>query len=621
MVHGRQHYLCGISVIVSNTAIDSTYIQQINQVLVHRGPDGEGYQELYEGKVWLGHRRLSIIDLSDAGKQPMSYLQERYWITYNGEIYNYQELRKELEIYHYSFRSDTDTEVILAAYDKWGEKCLSKFNGMWAFVIIDLQNDRIFMSRDRFGIKPLYYYIDEDKFLCASEIKAILSYPGVHTAPDIDACKDYLVEGPREYLRNTLFKNIYRFDPASYIYMDIKNLMMGEFLSPVKFWSISPNLSTEKYSEEKMLEYMEKYRELLEDSVKIRLRADVKVGSALSGGLDSSSVVYLVNQVIAQQSSETEVRDRQFTFSSVYKSKGVEYCDESKYIDDLASLLNVVSHQIEPREEDIVREHRNMIYMMENPPDSSCMSGWHTFKCVSQTDVKVTLDGQGADEQLAGYLSYLCNLLANQSLWRLVILCMQAAKIPASKKYILTGIALNISRRFSLVQRLLIKWKPSLSQFFQPLNEALVESFNTGLVNLLHYSDTVSMAYSIESRMPFMDYRLVEFLADVPSAYKIHHGWTKYLARQSFANILPDDIIWRRDKMGWPIPEERWFRGNLKEWFCFTIEDSAFLQSINEGRDIRAKIDSKESLVKLIRLLNLAVWHDTFFSGAKMRIS
>ncbi|HBQ25247.1 MAG TPA: asparagine synthase (glutamine-hydrolyzing) [Syntrophomonas sp.] len=605
--------MSGINLIITEKPINKIGIVQMNKAIAHRGPDGEGYQELYNGKIWLGHRRLATIDLSDAGKQPMSFMSGRYWLTFDGRIYNYQELREELEAYGYKFNSNTDAEVIMAAYDKWGEKCLNKFNGMWAFVIIDLHNDSIFISRDRFGIKPLYYYIDKDKFLCASEIKALLSYPDVHTEPDIDACKDYLLEGPKEYLRKTLFKNIYRFEPASFVNLDIKTLGK-ESINPIKYWSINPNLSSEEYSDKEMLNYKEQYLKLLDDSIELRLQADVKIGSALSGGLDSSSVVYLVNEAILKQGSKNKEQDRQHTFSSVYKSKGLEYCDESKYIDHLASFLNLISHQIEPREEDIIREHRKMIYFYENPPAGSCMSGWHTFKCVSQTDVKVLLEGQGADEQLAGYLSYLCNYITDVSSTRLVKSSLQALKIPASRKYALAGVVLNQVKKFRFLQNLLFKWKPSLIRFIKPLNQTSVDDIQNNLVNLLHYSDAASMAYSIESRMPFMDYRLVEFLARVPAAYKIHNGWTKYLARQSFANKLSQDIVWRRDKMGWPSPEDKWFRGNLKEWFCTTIEGSAFLQSIGEGQDISKRIGSRESITTLIRLLNLSVWYDVFFS-------
>jgi len=434
--------MCGIVGIISKNRICKEavkdIIEQMTNTLIHRGPDGYGY---YYGENFVfGHRRLAIVDLSEAGKQPMEYM-DRYVITYNGEIYNYIELKEELKANGYRFHTKTDTEVIMASYDFWGADCLKKFNGMWAFVIYDKEKKIFFMSRDRFGKKPFYYYRNEDTFVFASEIKAIITHPKVAKKPNVSFLENYLKYGCREYVKETAFENIFRFDFAHYFEGTIEEIF-GEFKLK-RYWELRPNLREEKFNEQKAKEYAKKYYELLEDAVKIRLRADVKVGSALSGGLDSSSVVYIVNKLLKEQNKG----ELQETFSSVYKSEGTEYCDESKFIEILANKLGVKSNQIEPKEEDIPAEIEKMVWHLENPPENSLMSSWHTYKLVSSTDVKVTLDGQGADEQLAGYLRYLVYYLQSLPFIEMLKEAYKCLKIPGSTKYVLVGLIFGLYRK------------------------------------------------------------------------------------------------------------------------------------------------------------------------------
>jgi asparagine synthase (glutamine-hydrolysing) len=433
--------MCGIVGIIIKTRIEKKSIKDIiekmNNTLIHRGPDGEGYY--YGDNFVFAHRRLAIVDLSDAGKQPMEYIN-RYIITYNGEIYNYIELKKELESHGYKFKSHTDTEVIMASYDFWGIECLKKFNGMWAFVIYDKEKEKFFISRDRFGKKPLYYYKDDEIFIFSSEIKAILAHPKVETKPNFAFLKSYLKLGCREFLKETAFENIYRFDFAHYFEGGNEEIFHDFKLN--RFWDIKPNLSKEKFDPRKAKEYAERYYNLLEDAVRIRLRADVKIGSALSGGLDSSSVVYIINKLLKEQKKE----ELQETFSSVYKSEGTEYCDESQFINTLAQKLNVKSNQIEPKEEEIPNEIEKMIWHLENPQENSLMSSWHTYKLISSTDVKVVLNGQGADEQLAGYLGYIQNYLPSLSLVDLIKESLALLKIKDSWRYVLKGFLIGLYR-------------------------------------------------------------------------------------------------------------------------------------------------------------------------------
>lgn len=590
--------MCGISgfICLSNLSNAEMVIRNMNEKIVHRGPDGEGY---FIGKRYVfGHRRLSIIDLSHAGHQPMHYL-DKYTITYNGEIFNYTELKQELEQKGYDFKTQTDTEVIMAAYDSWGTECLNKLNGMWAFVIYDKVRNEFFISRDRFGKKPLYYCQTNDAFVFSSDIKAILQYPNIEKKPNLPFLRRYLNLGPKEHLLETAFVGIYKFPQASFLVATNEDLVRS--IQPKIFWTICPNLSREKVSEKKAKEYAQTYYELLFDSVRLRLRADVKVGSALSGGLDSSSIVYLVNQ----QLKELGKSELQETFSSVYKTNGTEDCDESVYINLLANFLKVNSNQIEPKQEDIPLEHAKMIFNMENPPESSCMSGWHTFKKVSETEVTVTLDGQGADEQLAGYTGYIQTYLVSLSISDFY------KELPFYRnlfftKYVIFNLALsNILRNILGRKGYLFLFNSILQkERYADLNQALVKSTQTSLLNLITWADRESMAFSIESRMPFMDHRLVEFLASIPGCYKIHRGWTKYIARLAFDKKLPDEIVWRKDKMGWPIPEKHWFRGGLREWFNETRENSKLLNCLYLN-----KVPQKNpSLAYQVRELNIAVF-------------
>jgi len=594
--------MCGITGIISKNIIEKNIIESMTDAIYHRGPDDFGYH--YGENFIFGHRRLSIVDLSDTGHQPMFY-KDKYIITYNGEVYNHLELRNELEQNGYDFYSHTDTEVIMASYDFWGSECLKKFNGMWAFVIFNQQKNKYFISRDRFGKKPLYYYKDKNNFIFGSEIKSILAHPSVQAKPNIKFLDSYVKSGCKEYLRETAFENIFKFGHSSYFEGTSEDLL-GDF-KQYKFWKINANLCHEKFDEQKAEKYAKRYYELLEDAVRIRLRADVKIGSALSGGLDSSSIVYLVNKLLKEQGKE----EIQRTFSNVYKSKGTQECDESYFINIMAKKLGVSSNQIEPKEKNIPIEHEKLILSMENPPDNTCMSGWHTFKLVSSTDVKVTLDGQGADEQLGGYRGYLVYYISSLPLLDIFSESFKCLKIPNSKKHIITGLCLGLFRNFfgKKISKFTIKKLFKINFEFN-LNQKLANDINENLITLIHYSDRVSMAFSIESRMPFMDYRIVEFLASIPACYKIRNGWTKYLARLAFNGKLPDEITWRKDKMGWPIPEEHWFRGNLRDWFTNEVNKSRLVRKYNIK--IEQKLKSKIRMEKLIRYLNISRFENLF---------
>ena len=597
--------MCGIAGYITKEVAEKLPLKNMTDAIVHRGPDGEGH---YYGESFaFGHRRLAIVDLTENGKQPMLY-QDRYIITFNGEIYNHIELKEELIEAGYRFKNDTDTEVIMAAYDLWGVKCLDRFNGMWAFVLYDKENEIFFISRDRFGKKPLYYYLDNNKFVFCSEVKGIYASGLVDKAPNKNYLIKYLYDGPQEYTSETAFKDIYRF-PFAHYFLGKKEQLLNQ-PKFIQYWELITNTSNERFCPKKAKVYANQYYDLLSDSVRLRLRADVKVGSALSGGLDSSSIVYLVNQQLKEQ-GKVELQE---TFSSVYKSDGTQDCDESEYIDLLANELSVHSNQIEPNGKDVPEELVKVIWNMENPPESTCMSGWHTFKRVKNAGVTVTLDGQGADEQLAGYFPYIASYLTSISIIDLYKEFFQFLKIPGTKKILILSFLIAHFKFifgnciYQGVFRVLKGREAPKS-----LNEELKASIEKGLVTLIHYSDHVSMGHSIESRMPFMDYRLVEFLAQVPACYKMHNGWTKYLARLAFDKKLPDEICWRKDKMGWPIPESYWFQGDLKYFFESNIKSSALLTLLRENKNPSAWLKSDVNVKLGIRRLNVSILEKLFW--------
>lgn len=642
--------MCGIVVVFTPslpTRLD--VVQAMCRTMQHRGPDDEGYvivdgdsmvtfggsdtpesvmatptawqptqrvaqQAGREASLLLGHRRLAIVDLSPLGHQPMRR-GHHLWAVYNGEIYNHIELRKELEGLGHRFQSHSDTEVLLAAYEEWGAQALERFNGMWALVIYDAQRQTLFVSRDRFGVKPLYVWRGPGgALLLASEIKALLVHPLVRAAAAIGVCMDFVRRGPQKWREETEFEGILRFPAGHWAELDLRE---PRELEPIPFWrfpEVSPDVQKHGFDAKRAAAHAQHYAELLEDAVRLRMRADVRIGTALSGGLDSSSIAVLVNKLLSAQG----VGARQEVFSSVYRDPLYKSANESEFIDQIAQRLNVRSNQIEPRPLDVPRAHEHMLWALDTPPANTLMSSWHTFQAVASRQVVVTLDGQGADEQLAGYARYTRNLLVHQpagmalrEAWSI------ATGMSGFGSHVGIGLSGHVLRHAIgarglayMCTRLGMGSDPSLT-----LEQALRRDFLGNLQNLLLYADKTGMAWSVESRMPFMDYRLVEFLARVEPAYKLHLGWTKWLARTAMQSKLPTDIVWRKDKMGWPIPEREWFGGPLKCWMQDALNGSGFAREIAEGigSEWRAPESEPAGLARRVRLLNLAVWHRLFF--------
>lgn len=637
--------MCGIFGLISRRGNASPVLSEMSDLIRHRGPDGEGFaiftpgrtaairggvdtpshlynaqtpyaperpltrEDQHGARVALGHRRLAIVDLSEFGHQPMCSSDRSDWIVYNGEVYNHVELQAELEALGHRFPSHSDTAVILAAYREWGVDCLRRFNGMFCFVLYDQAKDRMFLARDRFGVKPLNMWSNGETFAFASEVKAFLALPEFSPRPRVEAMRAYLLEGPAEHEADTIFEGVQRLSAASLIYASPTSLLEGSAVE-TRWWTLDPNDSKEPHDPARAAGIAEAYREHLDEAVRVRLRADVKIGSALSGGLDSSSIVWFV----AQQLREQGASGLQETFSSVYRSPGVEAYDESRFIEEVGSKLGVSVNTVEPKPADVPVEHERMIWALDTPPETTLMSSWHTFRLVNANGIKVTLDGQGADEQMAGYLYYLPHALAGRPLAE-IFKTMFSLVGSHPNKMVWGSLALALLGRHAPASILANHRQRAAARMLPDgLNAHLKADCEGSLANLLHYADRTSMAFSVESRAPYLDFRLAEFLAGVPEAYKLHDGWTKHLARVAMDGRLPDNIAWRRDKMGWPTPDEVWAHGPLAAWFRKPREDGAMMRDFGLGSEFARALDSG-SVTDRVRAINLAAWANLYMAG------
>lgn len=518
----------------------------------------------------LGHRRLSIIDLSPAGHQPMCTPDSRYWISYNGEVYNYLEIRSELESLGVKFKTKTDTEVILNAFVRWGKECLHHFNGMFAFIIYDNLEKKIFAARDRFGVKPLYYWRSSEGIIAfASEIKQFTVVPGWIATLNHQRTYDFLNWSLTDHTEDTLFHGVKQLLGGHFIEMDLDDKM----IFPQRWYTLSAQIHNDSFDESTI-----KFHDLFIDAIKLRLRADVPIGSCLSGGLDSSSIVCTMHELLKVQNSV----GNQKTFSSCSYEKAF---DEREYIDLVIDKCGIDAHYIYPNEDGLLDSLSDIIWQQDEPfVSTSVFAQRSVFSLAKKHGVSVVLDGQGADEQLAGYHSFFgykyLELFRNLQ-WIKLFKDIQRAKNSHAKHQ---GILLLINRLLPEKARsffLKFFYKPTEACDwinFSHLNAICIHPFqnkpfdipsfsqqqilNTNLPMLLRYEDRNSMSHSIEARTPFLDYRLVEYSLGLNSDHKIDGEWTKKILRESMKNYLPDAIRQRKDKMGFVTPEEHWIKSN-----------------------------------------------------------
>ena len=487
--------MCGIvgQYCYDGTQPDANFLTAMIDRIAHRGPDGRGM--FLKGRIGLAHCRLAIIDLSDDASQPIANEDGTIWLVYNGEIYNYIELRQELVKKGHKFLSKTDSEVIVHAYEEWGATCLERFNGMWAFALWDDKKQQLFCARDRFGIKPFYYTEIEGSFIFASEIKALLEHPDVGKNPDNEMLCSYLTWGVHDHTNRTMFSGIFQLRPAHAMVVTVKGQP-----PQVRYWDakVNPLFTSNIQNSDISLNLFN----LLKDAVRIHLRSDVAVGTCLSGGIDSSTIVSLINDLIQNDSPES-IGARQKTFSAVFDDKRF---DESRYINELVNGTSVDAYRTQPDPQQVLKHLHQLLYIQDEPFGSLSIYAQYRVMQLASKRVKVVLDGQGADELLAGYLAYQsCSI---RGLIRSFHLFTALREIIGAFRY-------HRSFFFDSLYQLLIRAKrrhllrvlcPNLNRYNGALDQVLYrELMITNLPALLHYEDRNSMAFSIESRVPYLD--------------------------------------------------------------------------------------------------------------------
>ncbi|MEO6902841.1 MAG: asparagine synthase (glutamine-hydrolyzing) [Bacteroidia bacterium] len=570
--------MCGIAGIykLDDSSVSEQELKNMTDIISHRGPDGEGQWINNKQKIGFGHRRLSIIDLSDKAKQPMHYANGQYTITFNGEIYNYIELKEDLIKRGYVFNSSSDTEVLLALFDLKKEKCLDDLDGMFAFAIWDEKEQKLFCARDRFGEKPFHYFFNNKTFVFASEIKQFWPI-GIEKKLNEEKLLYFVESGMLENandITETFYKDIKKLDAAHYLTLKDNKLTIK------KYWDI--NLNAERFNGT-IEQAAERFLELFRNSIRCRLRSDVPVGSSLSGGLDSSSIVMLIDALKGKDL-------KQNTFSARFKNFDK---DEGAHIEEVVKACkNVMVHYTWPDKHYFEDVFDKVTYYQDEPFGSaSIIAQYAVMELAKKNNVTVLLDGQGADEQLAGYLPYYHTYL-NQLFYSKMSLFKKEYNSYFKFHY-------NAHPHASLADTETTRMK--LGRYRRMLlNQEIVSKKNlkaelkndttgTGLKELLRYADRNSMAHSREVRLPFLNHKLVEFVFSLPDEYKINSGWTKFVLRKAMDNILPPSICWRVDKIGYEPPQNNWMSS---EKFELAIKDASKkldIKNNNQGLGIFTK--------------------------------
>ena len=643
--------MCGITGYITNKkdrSISKNIIYSMTKILSHRGPDDAGcvlidpHKKSYStfcnpdeiisfstAKVGLGHRRLSIIDLSKNGHQPMSDKGGKVWLVFNGEIYNYIEIKAQLEQKGYSFKSKTDTEVILKSYIEWGTQCFNKFNGMWAIAIYDLQKKNIILSRDRFGKKPLYYYLKNSEFIFASEIKSIFQHPMVEKEPDYEKIYRYLSTNYR-YIDgddNSFFKNIFQVPKSSYITID-ENFRIEK----QNYWY----LTTTKVNNSSYKDLIDQYKNLLINSIRIRLRSDVSVGCFLSGGMDSTSITCIAYHILNQPIT---------TFSGITGNiKGVY--DESPYINSVIKHVNADYYYIRPDPKNIFDIVMEMLSFHDEP---ICTITWYSMylivKEIGTKNIPVMLNGHGCDECMAGYWDYYhyhfydmfrmrdLNSLSEEKKYWYDNHKRDKNELKQYEDYIKKILNNDISEmsRFPdysscFIEDIQNKYKGNVKYDIPEYTSLLTrrmfsDLFYETVPPVLRAEDRNTMSCSIESRSPFLDYRLVELCYSLPNKYKIRDGIGKWLLREAMKGILPENVRLRKDKSGFIAPAGEWFRTvNKKQIYDLIRSDTFSKRGIFNVPQVKFFFEEhvnqkKDHYMFIWQLINLELWFRFFFDN------
>lgn len=599
--------MCGISAIINkgNQRVSQDEIQFMNDLISHRGPDGEGFY--FGDNFAFGHRRLAILDLSPDGHQPMHFKEELV-ITYNGEIFNYIEIRAELQAVGYTFKSQSDTEVILAAYHHWGKDCVQRFNGMWSFIIHDKRSNQLFCSRDRFGIKPFYYLTTADRIYVGSEIKQLLPFVFKRKA-NHHLLLDYLIAGVEEFSNATFFEGIIKLEQGHNLIYDLTTAQH----TIERYYHFSVDRSLSQLSED---EAVQRYKAQLENAVQLRMRSDVEVGTCLSGGLDSSSITALA----AKNNSNDG-----FQLKTIHAKATEKQIDESHFAEMVANHTGSEMHILEPSYETFREVVDKVIETQEEPFGSpSIVLQYLVLEKARQLNCIVMLDGQGGDETLLGYQRYYpAFLLELKGLKKIKGFIRSSensdiGKLELLKFYLyFTNYKLRLrylKRRNKFYKKEVIQGyksailKEITSNYTDLVALQKLEVTRTQLPHLLKYEDKNSMAHSVETRLPFLDYRCVELAVSLPNQYKIKDGWTKNILRKAVDQLLPKEIVWRKNKFGFAAPEQVWLKAHENE-ICQAIESSKMLNQILDKKEFNY---NQLDLRTKWRLYNVAKWEKQF---------
>ncbi len=617
--------MCGIVGYWARAGRDTiqSAFQAFADSIAHRGPDGSGIERFAADRLWLGHRRLSIIDLSDRGHQPMCYADGRYWLTYNGEVYNYLELRKTLQQLGYRFQSETDSEVILAAYAEWGTACQSRFNGMWAFAIWDAKDKTLFLSRDRFGIKPLHYSEVGGCFVFSSEMKSFLQ---------LDWCDGRFDEN---LLAETL-ENVLLLESTEHTLLPgLKRLPAGHCMTVTydgqsieQWWTTFDNLP--KVPDD-LSRQSEQFRELFLDACRLRLRSDVSIATSLSGGLDSSAVACAIAELGRRGAVDHVPKDWQRAFIACFPETTL---DERNYAEQVVAHTGMLANYQIIDDGAAAQELEKIVFDLEDVFAVPMVGAWSIYREMRRAGMRVSLDGHGADELLAGYSQLVESAInAPPVSWTRyrdlrdvragmtggtnigvsgALLAAPSFKddIRFATKYIASEFGLlslirrarrqlqqpagfeGRGQRQADVKRLhdYVRNPDAPSRFF--LRDEQSFWFHNGLLpTFLRCIDRASMAHGIEVRMPFLDWRVVAFAFALPDESKLGGGFTKRILRLAMKDLMPDSIRLRTQKIHFSSPITEWGRGALKTWLLDTTANQSFLQSsVWNGKAARARV-------------------------------
>ncbi len=578
--------MCGIFSAISLTepfdkSDYNTFIEATNKV-IHRGPNSFGFKIFksdnnisdYSFNIFLGHRRLAIIDLSEEANQPME--SNGIFIIHNGEIFNYLELRSELINLGCKFKTNSDTEVIIKIYEKYGSLGFAKLNGMWAFILYDSLKKVIVVSRDRFSNKPLFYFNKNGKYYFASEIKQLNKFlPSFKLNDNVMSC--FLRQGLLDYSAQTFYQDIFKLEPKMNLIIDLHNKSVVK----EKYW----DYELHDYHES---DVKEKFLDLFYDSVKLRLRSDVKVGLLLSGGLDSSAIA-----IAAKEAGDNKIN------SYTVISENIKY-NEEEFADLISRELDISNHKLLISSNEILNDVNQVFYFQDEPFTSfSIVAQYSIFRKIkSESDLVVILSGQGGDELLLGYLRYYFYYLKTLVYDKRFIEFTNQIFMSLLQRTMITNFRISMAKRYiegsSKKKDFLIKPYPNEEKIWDITsmqNSQIIDIDKYSVPLLTRYEDRNSMAHSLETRLPFMDHRLVEFLIGLNIKFKFNKGWNKHILRSSF-NQMPSKIRWRRDKKGFSIPEEIWLKSEFKSDIekCFNnsflkkmgyIDDKKFLDYYN----------------------------------------